>query len=320
MKNTSGRFIRKPTQYRNKVSAGGGKFPAAAGRYHLYVSYACPWASRCLAFRALKGLEEAIPVHTVAPIWGPALIQGEEPMTSWVFSSEKIGGLDCSDPLFNADSLRQLYLINDPDFGGRPTVPVLWDSETKSIVNNESSEIIRMLNKEFNEYAKYPDVDLAPPSLLEEIEEANTWMYETINNGVYKAGFATTQEAYEDAFTVLFDTLDDAEIRLSKRRFLCGNELTEADIRLFVTLVRFDPVYVLHFKCNKKRLVDYPNLFGYTRDVYQYADGAIANTVNMEHIKAHYFGSHKSINPYSIIPLGPDIDYSLPTDRPSLFQ
>ncbi|ELR25249.1 glutathione Stransferase domain containing protein [Acanthamoeba castellanii str. Neff] len=313
---TTGRFERKPTSFRDKVTADGSSgYKAEAGRYHLYVSYACPWASRCLAFRSLKGLQDAIPVHTVAPRWG--VIDEPTGAKSWVFSDQEIGGRKTNDGLNNTKSMRELYELHDPQYADRYTVPVLWDSQTKKIVNNESSEIIRMFNTEFNAFAKHPEVDLYPAEQREEIDALNTWMYETINNGVYKCGFATSQAAYEEAFQVLFATLDDAEEKLSKTRFLGGNKPNEADIRLFVTLVRFDPVYVQHFKTNKKRIADYPNLWGYTRDVYQWP--GIAETVNLVQIKEHYFGSHPRINPLGIVPAGPEIDFATPHGRDQLF-
>jgi len=222
-----GAFVRTASSFRNRVTADGSSgYKAEAGRYHLYVSYACPWASRCLAFRSLKGLQEAIPLHCVAPRWG--VIDVDTGVKSWVFSDEEIGGAKCNDGLHGFKTLRQLYELNDPDYKGKYTVPVLWDSKTEKIVNNESSEIIRMFNTEFNAFAKHPEVDLAPADQLAKIDALNTWMYETINNGVYKCGFATAQTAYEDAFHVLFNTLDEAEEKLSKTRFLCGDQPNEA--------------------------------------------------------------------------------------------
>jgi len=309
---STGHFERAPTAFHDRVTADGSSgFKAEAGRYHLYASYACPWASRCLAVRSLKGLQEAIPVHAVAPRWG--VVDEATGAKSWVFSDEEIGGVKCNDPLYGFKSLRQLYELHHPEYANRYTVPVLWDSQTKKIVNNESSEIIGMLNLEFNAFAKHPEVNIAPEDQKAEIEALNTWMYETINNGVYKCGFATTQSAYEEAFHVLFRTLDEAEEKLSKRRFFGGEKPNEADIRLFVTLIRFDPAYVLHFKCNKKRIIDYPNLWGYTRDMYQWP--GITETVNLIHIKEHYFGSHPRIDPLGIVPVGPEIDFGSPHGR-----
>eukprot|EP01087_Luapelamoeba_hula_P005248 TRINITY_DN15321_c0_g1_i1.p1 TRINITY_DN15321_c0_g1~~TRINITY_DN15321_c0_g1_i1.p1 ORF type:complete len:379 (-),score=55.37 TRINITY_DN15321_c0_g1_i1:122-1141(-) len=318
--NKEGAFVRKASTFRNWVKADGSSaYPPAAGRYHLYVSYACPWASRCLAFLALKGLDnDVIPVHTVAPKWGVVTREGEPEGRSWVFAdkdSKEIGGLDSHDPLYGFHSLRQLYQLDNPEYVGRYTVPVLWDTETKKIVNNESSELVQMFNTEFNAFAKRPEFDLRPAALVERIDALNTWMYETINNGVYKCGFAISQSAYESAFKVLFTTLDETEEKLSHSRYLAGSELTEADIRLFVTIVRFDPVYVGHFKCNNKRIVDYPNLWNWVRDVYQYP--GIKETVNMHHIKNHYYGSHPTINPTGVVPVGPDVDFDLPHNRAS---
>jgi len=311
----SGQFVRKPTAYHNQISNDSTEYPVESGRYHLYVSYACPWASRCLLFRKLKGLEEAIPLHVVAPRWGTVSTEGTR---SWVFSDAVLGGVQCNDPLYGSQSLRQLYELNDPEYAGRYTVPVLWDSKTKKIVNNESAEIIRMFNSNFDSIAKHPQVDLRPAHLAHRVDELNDWMYERINNGVYKCGFATTQEAYEAAFPVLFDALDEVEKMLSQSRFLTGNDQpSEADLRLFVTIVRFDPVYVGHFKCNKKRIIDYPNLWGWVRDVYQWP--GVKDTVNMYHIKEHYHGSHPSINPHGIVPVGPDIDYETPHGRDKMF-
>lgn len=317
----SGEFKRKPTAFHNRVSADGStEFPAEAGRYHLYVSYACPWASRCLLFRALKGLQDAIPVHTVAPRWGDVsndeerqrLPESERPR-GWIFSDQDQGGVPCDDPLYGSRSMRELYERSDPEYCGKYTVPVLWDSKTHKIVNNESSEIIAMFNKEFDAFAEHPKVDLRPTELGDQIEQLNNWMYNSINNGVYRCGFARKQAAYEQAFHELFQALDEAEEKLSRSRFLCGNRLTESDLRLFVTLVRFDPVYVGHFKCNKKRIIDYPNLWGYLRDVYQ--QPGVKETVNMYHIKQHYHGSHPTVNPFGIVPLGPDIDFETPHGR-----
>lgn len=311
----TGAFVRKPTAYHNKVSADpSAEYPVESGRYHLYVSYACPWASRCLLFRKLKGLEDAIPLHTVAPRWGVVSKEGEPTTKSWVFSDEEIGGIRCNDPLYNCKSLRELYELNDPEYAGRYTVPVLWDSKTKKIVNNESAEIIRMFNETFDSIAHHAQVDLRPAHLANKIDELNDWMYEKINNGVYKCGFASTQEAYEAAFHVLFAALDEVEEKLSHSRFLTGSEQPlECDYRLFVTIVRFDPVYVGHFKCNKKRIIDYPNIWGWVRDVYQWP--GVKDTVNLVHIKEHYHGSHPTINPYGIVPLGPDVDFDSPHGR-----
>lgn len=302
-----GRFIRPVTQFRNWVTADGsagpsgrGGFKAEANRYHLYVSLACPWAHRTLIFRKLKGLEKMISVSVVH--WHMA-------ENGWSFEQGK--GV-IKDPIFNADYLREIYFEANNIYSGRVTVPVLWDKKNNTIVSNESSEIIRMLNSAFDEIGA-AEGDYFPGALQDEINGLNQRIYDTVNNGVYKAGFTTTQQAYEEAFVLLFETLDWLENRLSIKRYLTGNAITEADWRLFTTLVRFDAVYFGHFKCNLKRLVDYPNLWGYTRDLYQ--QPGIAETINMHHIKHHYYGSHGSINPTGIVPSGPVIDFSEPHRR-----
>lgn len=299
---TKGRFVRSAAQFRNWITTDGSagptgraRFKAEAGRYHLYVSYACPWASRTLIFRKLKGLDDMISLSVVH--WHMA----EE---GWTFND---GEGVIPDPIFNANYLREIYLKADSHYSGRVTVPVLWDKKTNTIVSNESAEIIRMFNSAFDELGVV-DGDYYPENLREEIDRLNTRIYDTVNNGVYKAGFATTQEAYEEALTPLFETLDWLEQRLTKLRYLTGNLITEADWRLFTTLVRFDPVYVGHFKCNLKRLVDYPNLWAYTRDLYQRP--GIAETINMAHIKNHYYRSHSSINPNGVVPSGPILDFN----------
>ena len=296
-----GEFIRSESGFRNWVTKDGnagptgeGGFTAEPGRYHLYVSYACPWAHRTLIFRALKGLEEVISVSVVHPLM---------PAESWVFGDYPGATVD---HVNQAEYLCENYLKADPHFNGLVTVPVLWDKQRHTIVNNESSEIIRMLNTAFDEYG-YADVDFYPQELRKQIDEINKPIYDYVNNGVYRAGFARTQDAYERAFDHLFDTLDELEERLSKQRYLVGGQITEADWRLFTTLVRFDAVYYNHFKTNKQRLMDYPNLWAYTRELYQVP--GVAETVNMEHIKYHYFGSHRSINPTGIVPQGPVIDF-----------
>lgn len=301
---SGGRFERDRSAFRNWVTADGSSgFRADAGRYHLYVSLACPWAHRTLIMRKLKGLEDAIPVSVVHWHMGA---------NGWEFR-EAPGAT--GDRLFSADFLYEIYKKARTDYSGRVTVPVLWDKERGTIVNNESSEILRMLNKEFDEWAK-PALDFYPPALRREIDEINGLIYETVNNGVYKVGFATTQEAYEDAFRPLFATLDELDRRLAGQRYLIGGQITEADWRLFTTLVRFDPVYFSHFKCNRRRISDYPHLWGYLCDLYQVP--GIAETVNLLHIKNHYYGSHKTINPLGIVPLGPDIDYGAPHGRDAL--
>lgn len=299
-----GSFQRQASVFRRWVKdAPGAEFPPEAGRYHLYVSYACPWASRTLAVRKLKGLEDAIAVTIVNPVRDDR---------GWKFGdgSAKHGE---PDPLHGWEYLSEGYLLTDPSFDGRVTVPLLWDTKTNTAVNNESSEIIRMLNSEFNAFATHPEVDLYPEPLRAEIDALNERIYETVNNGVYQSGFATTQHAYEAAVTKLFESLDWLEDRLSERRYLTGDALTEADLRLAMTLFRFDPVYVGHFKCNIKRIVDYPNLWAYTRDLYQHP--GIAETVNFDHIKRHYYVTHPQINPTRIVPVGPEIDWSEPHGR-----
>ena len=294
---TQGRFVRSAAQFRNWITADGSAgptgragFKAEAGRYHLYVSYACPWANRALIFRKIKGLEKMISLSVVH--WHMA----EE---GWTFDD---GEGVIADPLYNAAYLREIYLQANYSYSGRVTVPVLWDKKTNTIVSNESAEIIRMFNSAFDDLGA-AEGDYYPKKLREEIELLNDRIYDTVNNGVYKAGFATTQEAYEEAVIPLFQTLDWLEQRLASQRYLTGYQITEADWRLFTTLIRFDPVYVGHFKCNLKCLVDYPNLWAYTRDLYQ--QPGVAETINMVHIKNHYYGSHTSINPSGVVPLGP---------------
>jgi putative glutathione S-transferase len=303
-KRTKGHFERPAAAFRQWVRADGSSdFRAEAGRYHLYVSLACPWAHRTLILRRLKGLEEAISVSIVDPIMG---------RDGWVFS----GGPGCiPDSVNGARFLHQVYTAAVPEFDGRVTVPVLWDKVTRTIVNNESSEIVRMLNSEFDAFGD-ASVDFYPERLRSEIDEVNELVYRNVNNGVYRAGFATTQQAYEVAVGQLFATLDTLEIRLGTRRFLVGDRITEADWRLFTTLVRFDPVYHGHFKCNLRRLVDYPNLWNTTLELYQVP--GVAETVDMDHIKGHYYRSHESINPTRVVPVGPEIDYAQPHDRARL--
>jgi putative glutathione S-transferase len=304
---SDGRFERQDTSFRNWVTPDGKPgptghdgFQAMAGRYHLYVSLACPWAHRVLIMRALKGLEEAIPVSVTH--W----LMGEQ---GWTFAP---GEGVIPDPLFSSRYLHEIYTRADPGYTGRVTVPVLWDQHTQTVVNNESAELIRMLGGAFDGIGAKPG-DYYPREMRAEIDEINARIYDTLNNGVYKAGFATTQAAYEDAVVPLFETLDWLEQRLAQSRFLCGNELTEADIRLFTTLIRFDAVYFGHFKCNIRRVVDYPNLWGYTRDIYQLP--GIAGTVNFPHIKRHYYMSHRRINPSGIVPVGPALDLDAPSER-----
>ena len=306
-KSTNGRFVRKAPQFRNWVTADGaagpsgkGGFKAEPGRYHLYVSLACPWAHRTLIVRALKGLEKMISVSVVH--WYMA-------ENGWTFD---VGDGVVPDTVNGAQFLHQVYTKAKPDYSGRVTVPVLWDKHTKTIVSNESPEIIRMFNAAFDEVGAVQG-DYYPEHLRSEIDALNDRIYTTVNNGVYRCGFATTQAAYEEAITPLFDTLDWLEDILSRKRYLTGGQITEADWRLFTTLIRFDPVYVGHFKCNIRRIADYPNLSNYLCDLYQ--QPGIARTVNMEHIKRHYYESHTSINPSRVVPKGPVIDYKTPHNR-----
>ena len=309
-RSASGRFVRTDARFRNWLMAdgspgptGGGGFKAEPGRYHLYVSLACPWANRTLIFRALKGLEEVI---------GLSVTHWLMAENGWTFAP---GDGVVPDTVNGVSYIHQLYTKADPGYSGRATVPVLWDRERSTIVNNESSEIIRMLNSAFDGVGAKA-ADYYPASLRAEIDALNARIYDTVNNGVYKSGFSTTQEAYEAAVMPLFETLDWLEERLRHRRFLMGPEPTEADWRLFTTLVRFDPVYVGHFKCNIRRLADYPNLFGYTRDLYQWP--GVRATVNFGHIKRHYYMSHTRINPTRIVPVGPSIDFDAPHGRERL--
>lgn len=307
LKATKGRFVRKDSAFRNWITASGepgpsgvGGFQAEAGRYHLYISAACPWAHRTRIYRALKGLDTMISMS----------------ITHWFMGSEgwtfEPGPGVVPDPIHDARYLFEIYRAADPTYTGRVTVPVLWDRQTKTIVNNESSEIIRMFNSAFDGVGAKSG-DYYPEQLREDIDQLNARIYDTFNNGVYKSGFATTQEAYAEAVIPLFKTLDWLEERLSRQRYLTGDSITEADWRLFPTLVRFDAVYVGHFKCNLRRLVDYPNLWAYTRELYQWP--GVRETVNFEHIKRHYYESHTSINPYGIVPLGPVLDFDAPHGR-----
>jgi putative glutathione S-transferase len=304
-KSTGGRFKRTEPKFRNWVTpdgsagpSGEGGFPAARGRYHLYVSLACPWAHRTVIFRRLRGLDEVISMSVVEPVMGD---QG------WQF------GPDADrDTVNGKQRLNEIYLLVDPRYTGRVSVPVLWDKERRTIVNNESSEIIRMLNTAFDAFTN-DRTDYYPAALRGEIDALNKRVFETVNNGVYRCGFASTQEAYEEAFLDLFATLDSLEKRLSGQRYLAGAQLTEADWRLFTTLLRFDAVYYGHFKCNLHRIADYPNLSNYLRDLY--AVPGVAATVNMDHIKRHYYVSMRNINPSGIVPLGPALDFEAPHDR-----
>ncbi len=289
---TGGKFVRENARFRNHI--GDAEFPAESGRYHLYVSLACPWAHRTLIFRKLKGLEAHIDVSVVNFLM---LENG------WEFQGK--------DPLYGHEYLYQIYTHAKKDYTGRVTVPVLWDKERETIVSNESAEIIRMFNSAFNGITGDAQ-DFYPEALQSEIDLTNDLVYPNINNGVYRAGFATSQHAYDEAYEALFDALDKLEVRLSEVRYLCG-ELTEADWRLFTTLIRFDAVYFGHFKCNKRPIEAYPNLSNYLRDLYQHE--GVAETVNFEHIKGHYYGSHPSINPHGVVPQGPLLDFTRPHDR-----
>ncbi len=307
-KDSGGAFKRDTAKFRNWVTADGapgptgrGGFRAESGRYHLYVSYACPWAHRALIFRALKGLTDHITVSAVHP---DMLANG------WEFRTDFDGAT--GDALFGSDYLHQVYTRAEPAASGRVTVPVLWDRETGRIVSNESSEIIRMMNAAFDGLTGNTE-DYWPEDLRAEIEPVNARIYDTLNNGVYKAGFATTQVAYDAAVGPLFDTLDWLEARLATHRWLMGDRLTEADWRLFTALVRFDAVYHGHFKCNRARIVDYPNLWAYTRALYQHP--GVAPTVRMDHIVRHYHYSHETINPHRIVPVGPRLDFTAPHGR-----
>jgi putative glutathione S-transferase len=299
-----GEFIRQSSAFRDWVTADGSSgYHAEPGRCHLYVSYACPWAHRAIIFRKLKGLEDVVGMTVVDPI---------RDERGWAFT-DAVGG---PDPVNDFRFLAEAYHATDPGFDGRITVPVLWDTKTGRIVNNESSEIIRMLNSEFDEWATADSIDYYPQALREEIDALNADVYDNVNNGVYRCGFATSQEAYDAAYEKLFAALDRLEARLDDRRFLTGDTQTEADWRLFTTLVRFDPVYVGHFKCNEHRLVDYPNLWAYTRDLYQ--TPGVAETVNLDHIKRHYYVTHRKINPTGVVPRGPAMDFTVPHGRASL--
>jgi glutathionyl-hydroquinone reductase len=300
-RNRNGRYIRPQTQFRDTVTADGSSgFQAEAGRYHLYAAHACPWAHRTLILRALKGLEDVISVGFVEPLM---LDNG------WEFAAD-------GDPLTGANYMYHVYGKAKSDYSGRCSVPVLWDKERETIVCNESADIVRTLNTGFNDLATREVADLYPEDLRPKIDAANTLVYENINNGVYKCGFATTQDAYEENFDNLFRALDTVEATLSENRYLCGPRLTEADWRLFATLVRFDAVYVGHFKCNRQRIADFPNLSNYTRELYQFP--GIAETVDIPKTKAHYYGSHLAINPFGIIPTGPAFTLDQPHDRDRL--
>lgn len=300
-----GHFIRQDTTFRDWITRDGSSgYKAEPNRYHLYLSYACPWASRTLIFRALKGLEDIISVSFVEPVM-------EE--MGWEFGTKEN---KTSDEVNHTNYLYEVYLKADTNYTGKVTVPVLWDKNRNTIVNNESADIIRMLNAEFNDYCKNA-YDFYPKDLCHDIDEINAFVYNHINNGVYKCGFASTQTAYEEAFDRLFLALDKMEEKLSQHRYLVGNRITEADWRLFTTLIRFDVVYFGHFKCNLKRIEDYENLSNYLCDLYQFP--RIKQTVNFAHIKEHYYKSHKQINPTGIVPKGPAINYDRAHNRDAIF-
>lgn len=298
---SSGEFQRQPDAFRNRITADGSSgYPAAADRYHLYVSWACPWAHRTIIVRKLKRLEAVVGMTVVDPI---------RDERGWAFRE---GPSHSFDSINGFHFLHDAYKATDPSYIGRITVPALWDYVTKRIVTNSDDDLMRILNSEFNRFTESP-IDLYPDGLRQEIEELNAFIYENVNDGVYRAGFATSQQAYERAARRLFAALDQLDARLATRRYLFGPEFVETDWRLFVTLIRFDAVYHGHFKCNVRRIIDYPNLFGYLRDLYQ--TNGIAETVNFDHIKRHYYITHDDINPTRIVPIGPDQDLSTPHGR-----
>ncbi|MBD1879306.1 glutathione S-transferase family protein [Coleofasciculus sp. FACHB-T130] len=301
---SQGKFIRPSTTFRNKITADGSSgFKAEPGRYHLYISWACPWAQRTAIMRQLKGLEDVISLSVVAP---------EIDQNSWEFSEEP-GSIP--DTVNKTRYLWEVYLKADSNYNGRVTVPVLWDKETATIVNNESREIIRMFDTEFDDFAK-SEMNFYPTELQEVVDKTIDAIYQPINNGVYRAGFATSQAAYDEAVTELFDALDRWEKVLAEHRYLCGESLTEADWCMFTTLLRFDAVYYVHFKCNLRRIVDYPNLWNYLKDLYQVP--GVKETCNLDHIKRHYYKSHPKVNPTRIVPKGPLIDFEEPHNREQL--
>lgn len=310
-KSTGGKFVRADAKFRNWITADGspgpsgeGGFKAEADRYHLYVSYACPWAHRTLIFRKLKGLDDLISVSAVHP---DMLSDG------WTFEKDDKGAT--GDTLFNLPFMRDVYLKAKPDMTGRVTVPVLWDKKQNTIVSNESSEIIRMFNSAFDGITGNT-LDFWPEEMRGDIEKVNARIYDTLNNGVYRSGFATTQAAYDEAISQLFDTMDWLEDRLTSNRYLMGDRITEADWRLATTLFRFDPVYHTHFKCNRAFLREFPNLWAYTRELYQWP--GVAETVNFDHIVRHYHYSHETINPHRIVPINPKLDWFKPHGRETL--
>jgi glutathionyl-hydroquinone reductase len=314
----AGEFARQEDAFRDWISNDGSTaYPAASGRYHLYVSLACPWASRTVIFRKLKGLEEAIGITIVDPFrdekgWAfrdPERIRPGAPL-------DNLDEFESTDPVNGFRYLSEAYKATDPNFKERVTVPGLWDKQTGKIVNNCEDDICPMFNRVFNEFAKNKDVDLFPNAIEAEHNKLNDFLYDDVNNGVYKAGFATRQQAYDRACRKVFDALDQLERRLTTRRYLLGERIVEADWRLFCTLVRFDAVYYSHFRCNVRRIIDYPNLQGYLMDLYQ--QPGIAETVSLDHIKRHYYMTHEEINPTRIVPLGPAIDLSKPHGRDKL--
>jgi len=309
-KASKGRFVRSESQFRNWVTrdgspgpSGRGGFRAEPDRYHLYVAFACPWAHRTLIMRKLKGLESLISISAVNSYMGAE---------GWTFAA---GPETIPDSVNRVERLYELYTLADPEYSGRATVPVLWDKHARTIVSNESAEIVRMLNSAFDGVGANRN-DYYPEELRAEIDEQNAFIYPNVNNGVYRAGFATTQEAYEEAAKSVFAALDRLEGRLATRRFLTGDRFTEADIRLFTTLIRFDPVYNVHFKCNLRRIIDYANLWGFVRDVYQMP--GVSDTVHIDFVKRHYYGSHANLNPSRIVPIGPDLNYDTPHGRERL--
>lgn len=306
---TGGEFVREDAQFRNWVTPDGSPGPngetalkAEPNRYHLYVSYACPWAHRTLIFRKLLGLEDVIGVSVVHP---HMLENG------WEFKADKNFRTE-AEPLYGLDYMHQLYTKNNPDYSGRVTVPVLWDKKRERIVNNESADIIRILASGFKELGKHPQ-DFYPEPLRPAIDDINETIYHNINNGVYRSGFATAQNKYEVAYRDLFAALDKVENILAEHQFLAGGQITEADWRLFTTLVRFDAVYFGHFKCNRQRIADFPNLSNYLCQLYQWP--GVAETVHLDHIKEHYYYSHETINPTRIVPVGPELDLDAPHNR-----
>jgi putative glutathione S-transferase len=304
-KAADGSFRRREAHFREHVTADGSSgYRAEPGRYHLYVSLACPWAHRAIIYRHLKGLEDVISMTVLDP---------ERDERGWAITNTRG---TTPDPVNDFTFLSEAYDVSDADYGGHVTVPVLWDRERGRIVNNESSEIIRMLDREFDAFAQHAELHYLPEALRAEIDQLNAFVYERINDGVYRTGFARTQEAYEHAFGRLFDALDELDARLASSRYLMGSAITEADWRLFPTLLRFDPVYVGHFKCNLRRVADYPQLSGYLRDLYQHP--GIAATVDMDHIKRHYYRTHPTLNPTRIVPVGPALDLAAPHGREHL--